>query len=600
MKTLYKKYSIYNILLLPIVREIPFLCLYYILMSGLGLKLFKSVAKMELDSLSWYFPLSSTIVFLTAYLIALLMVVCNRKWVKIVVYSFFFSLFVVDFFLYYHFRMHISSTLFVLLAETNAQESSEFMSTFMGLRANAVVYTVTIAIILIAVYSEKYYQKRLLPKWEQFVTEKKWLSLGLSVLVAVILVAGCCSSRTYVRMFKCENTDDLSFWDLWDEANPKDPLTNTACAFYGIHLAKNESLQAIDVTKNIDKNLICHEDSVTLVFVIGESYSKYHAGIYGYELNTTPHQKEEQSQGNMFVLNDVCTPFNMTSYSMKNMLCCNSVSEGEAWYQSLYFPAIFKTAGYDVFFWDNQKDWDSGTSWAFALNSFLYNKHIMSFYTDTNKKGETYDGELIDSYVKNGKKTGNSRKLVMFHLRGQHIAAAERYPQVKEFMVFTPDSIHRTASFLNKEKKEKIAHYDNATYYNDYVIHKITEFLKKENAVMIYLSDHGEEMFDFRDHEGRNGNHSTDANILRYQYGIPFVIWCSPIYQDRHPEVIKAIREATNRPFMIDNICQVLFHLGGIESSYYKPERDPLTDQYRKPKRLVNRTIDYDAFVKQK
>lgn len=48
---------------------------------------------------------------------------------------------------------------------------------------------------------------------------------------------------------------------------------------------------------------------------------------------------------------------------------------------------------------------------------------------------------------------------------------------------------------------------------------------------------------------------------------------------------------------MTDNVCQVLFHLAGIKSNYYKPERDLISDKYRRPKRLVNRTIDYDTIV---
>ena len=75
------------------------------------------------------------------------------------------------------------------------------------------------------------------------------------------------------------------------------------------------------------------------------------------------------------------------------------------------------------------------------------------------------------------------------------------------------------------------------------------------------------------------------------------MIWCSPMYQERHPETMDAIKRAVDRPFMTDNTCQVLFHLAGIKSNYYQPERDLISDQYRKPKRLVNNTIDYDAIV---
>ena len=43
------------------------------------------------------------------------------------------------------------------------------------------------------------------------------------------------------------------------------------------------------------------------------------------------------------------------------------------------------------------------------------------------------------------------------------------------------------------------------------------------NATLIYLSDHGEEVFNYRDYKGRSPSEPLTRKLLNYQYDIPFV-----------------------------------------------------------------------------
>lgn len=541
---------------------------------------------------------SATVVFFCAYFFACFLTLCKKKWVKTVAYTILISLFAVDFFLVQNFKMFISPNLLVLLAETDKKESTEFIHTFMGLRENIIVYSVVIGVIVLAWLFEKYYRTKLQPLFKMFV--KPAGKRGISILVLITLGIGMYGMGTYIRLFNCSDTDELSSWDHFDPTYPHDPLSNTIYAFWGIHLMKNEMGEAIEATQNMDMNSICSEDSINVVFVIGESYIRKHAGIYGYTLNTTPNLQKEKEKGNLFVFKDVCSPFNLTSYVMKNILCCNSISEGEKWHEMPFMPAVFFHAGFKVMMWDNQRDSSPGASWTFALNSFLYNEEITKFYTNQNKQSFNYDEQIVNDFINKVDYKDSINQITIFHLVGQHSDASYCYPHSDEFCIFNADSIKRYENFLSKEKKEKIAQYDNATYYNDYVIKRIMDLYYDKNAVMVYLSDHGEEIYDYRDSEGRRGSNNVNTQLLEYQYSVPFIIWCSPKYQELHPETMETIRNAVDRPFMIDNVCQVLFHLGGIQTSYYKPERDLLNDKYRRPKRLVDKSIDYDQFVKQK
>ena len=44
-------------------------------------------------------------------------------------------------------------------------------------------------------------------------------------------------------------------------------------------------------------------------------------------------------------------------------------------------------------------------------------------------------------------------------------------------------------------KNKTIADYDNATLYNDIVLSKIVDLFRQQEAIVIYLSDHGEDCY---------------------------------------------------------------------------------------------------------
>ena len=84
---------------------------------------------------------------------------------------------------------------------------------------------------------------------------------------------------------------------------------------------------------------------------------------------------------------------------MKNMLSCNSIADSENWYDFPYFPTLFKKAGFDVYFWDNQFDMDLGIIWEYALNSYIHNDSISDItYTQKNQGTFKYDGQLFDNF----------------------------------------------------------------------------------------------------------------------------------------------------------------------------------------------------------
>jgi heptose-I-phosphate ethanolaminephosphotransferase len=229
----------------------------------------------------------------------------------------------------------------------------------------------------------------------------------------------------------------------------------------------------------------------------------------------------------------------------------------------------------------------------FTLNSIIFNNEIKELsYTDYNKECTTYDKELItDFFQKKGLKLG-PHNLIIFHLNGQHRPANSQYPQEKAYQVFSAKDIKNPASYLNDESRQRIAEYDNATFYNDQVIRHITDFIKDKNALLIYFSDHGEEVYDYRDFLGRSLLEETEVTpeLIKYQMEIPFIVWCSKKWKQLHEREWNSIGECIDREFSIDNTCHLLFYLGGVNTKEYNPKRDLLNPEF------VPQTKEYDMW----
>ena len=140
-----------------------------------------------------------------------------------------------------------------------------------------------------------------------------------------------------------------------------------------------------------------------------------------------------------------------------------------------------------------------------------------------------------------------------------------------------------------------IAQYDNATLYNDFVIASIINKFKNTNSVLIYFSDHGEEVFELRDYNG-HGNAALSPD-LKYQIRVPLMIWMSDSYKKYHKKIYDKAISNKHTPIITDDISHTILGIGGLSTPFYKPQRDFLNDKYNKKKhRIVLNTIDYDSY----
>jgi len=540
-----------------------------------------------------YFPLPRLVgwlLFITAMPALMAWGCCMIKssFIRYIIYFTTIILFAVNIFLTLNFNTMISPWILLLIHETNSNETSEFFSAYAFSSASIITYVLTLLMVLSILIIEKFSNKieikiprfTLLP----FIT---WLAIGVYQLILMIQMLTLTTQMELQSWY-----DGKAFYCI--ENTP----ANLLYSFYHLHVTSHENDKAWEISEKVFQSAISRneKDTIDVVLIIGESYNKYHSSLYGYYLNTTPALCEQQQRGNLFVFTDAISPYNMTTLAVKNMLSTNSISLHQSWNEFPLVMSIFRHAGFDVAMWDNQKSENSVLFSDFSNNSLFYNKKMTaSTYHHLNKGPFDYDQQLVDTALTVKRNPGST--FTVFHLMGQHTLPLWRYPENDKNAVFTADSIQRAD--LNDYERQYIAEYDNATRYNDFVIGNIIQYYSQRNAVILYLSDHGDEVYDYRDVVGRTHEPVKQKQALKYQYEIPMILWCSDQFMNTHPTIMENVRRAILRPFSSDNVPQLLMGLSGIRSSFYEPKKDVLSNQYECGIRIVQNTTDYDAVMKE-
>lgn len=332
-----------------------------------------------------------------------------------------------------------------------------------------------------------------------------------------------------------------------------------------------------------------------IVLIIGESYNQHHSQLYGYSLPTTPYQTALYRTGRLVPFTDVISSWNMTCESFEDILSLHSVGGKGNWYDYPFLTTMFRQAGYDVFFLSNQFVMNPSESFsAFIEDIFINDKEISELqFSHRNENIHPYDMGLLDDYQKM-KKLSSAHNLWIFHTMGLHAKFSERYPS--EWKKFTSADYHRPD--LNEEMLEELADYDNAILYNDYFLNAVINTFKDKEAVIVFLSDHGERVFDNSTEFGRNL--TWNVNDIKQQFEIPFWFYFTEAYREKHPEIVETAISVKNKRYMTDIISHTLINLAGIQSKFYQPQYDILNPAYdEQRKRIIRNQRDFDAIVSQ-
>jgi lipid A ethanolaminephosphotransferase len=254
-----------------------------------------------------------------------------------------------------------------------------------------------------------------------------------------------------------------------------------------------------------------HHKNLKFIFIIGESARSDHLSVNGYHRKTTP---SLEKQTNLISYTNAYALATYTIGGVENMFK-RKVNESHYSLIKLMEQNNFKTFWFSNHRFEN----DVVTSIALESQTNLFRDRVLADYPIN-----SHDEVLID-YVKEAMtKNSDDNLFIVLHTLGSHYSYDLRYSD--EFMKFIP-TCKEQHSFFGREHcndvNKIINAYDNSILYTDFFLSRLFETLKDENAIVVYVSDHGESL-------GENGVffHTADyAYAPKEQLHIPILFWAS-------------------------------------------------------------------------
>ena len=556
------------------------------------------------------YELSLPELFLDIYIVCTLLLMIPQKiriWVKALLYIFLYGLALVDMFCYERFESTLTPTMLMLAMETTGQEAREFLSGYLswdivktGVGWILLLIVVHMLWTFVRTITRRMSKRMILPKVHESVYTIPKLLIGLFIAWCLYsAISQTWDNKVAVRrLFACNTIGQVEHeLTRKDKANLYIPIYRLAFSLYANGLADTQidQLKAASDKIQVDS---CSYRVPNIVVVIGESYNKHHSQLYGYDKATTPRQVALATEGSLVKFTDVVSSWNLTSFVFKHMLSFYAVGDSGEWCDKPLFPEVFRKAGYHVTFVTNQFEPKAKEAvYDFSGGFFLNDPELSQRQFDSRStKTHRFDDGVLKEYDAL-KDSTIKHNLVILHLMGSHVDYRARYPQ-KTDTHFTPQMYDRPE--LTDKQKQILAQYDNSLRYNDSIVAAVTQRFADQDAVVIYVPDHGEEIFDGKPYMyGRMHGANIDYRLARNEMEIPFWIWGSPLYRENHPYGWLAIQNAKDRPLMIDALPHLLLYLGGISTPLYREELNVISPAYdMKRPRILKNEVDYNTLKK--
>ncbi|ETK17083.1 hypothetical protein H097_16970 [Pseudomonas sp. FH4] len=323
----------------------------------------------------------------------------------------------------------------------------------------------------------------------------------------------------------------------------------------------------------------------TLVLVIGESTNRQRMSLYGYPRKTTPELDKLRDQLDVF--DNVITPRPYTIEALQQVLTFADEEHPDLYLKTPSIVSMMKQAGYKTFWITNQQTMTKRNT---MLTTFSEQADEQVYLNNNrNQNARQYDGDVLEPFSK-ALADKAERKLIVVHLLGTHMSYQYRYPP--SFNTFTdrqgvPDGV-------NDDQLPTYNSYDNAVRYNDFVVSSlIKDYAKTDpNGFLLYLSDHGEDVFDSAGHDtlGRNEGKPTAP-----MYTIPFMTWASPKWRATHDWNMQG---DVQRPYSSSQLIHTWADLAGLSfdeldrsrslvSDSFKPRPLLIGDPYQRPQKAL-------------
>ncbi|WP_196599580.1 phosphoethanolamine transferase [Pectinatus frisingensis] len=462
-----------------------------------------------------------------------------------------------EIFTVYKYKALIGAGIITAVLDTNLHETKEFFKMYVGMK-----WILAMAVYDMCIYWVYKYRARI---------SMRLSGLSYMLIILILTISGGLS------------------WNYLRESHQyktQPPFTQTAMAA-GIAVKNIRNADAIENRAAEPVEILQNDSTIpNIVFIIGESTNRDHMHLYGYPLPDTPRFDELKKKHEIAVFENCVSPHATTVAVLQELLTFGDYESTKPWYEYNSIIDVMKAAGYRTYWLSNQES--SGIYGNIGLH--FAKESDFSKFTRTRDSSENmsiYDQELfplIDNAIKNHAE----KNFYAIHLIGEHAGYSDRYPN--DFNKFSKDDIKGD---LSDYKKSILAQYANAVYYNDYIVNNIIDKFRDLNAIVIYVPDHGETIFD----NGSDFNGHVEENINHYMLEIPVIMWASASFRQQYPKKWLAIQKSVNEPYMTDDMIHTVLDIADIKTNEYDSSRSIINSNFNKDRRRMVDGRDYDTEI---
>ena len=468
-------------------------------------------------------------------------------------------IFIGEFFTMYCYKALIGTGIINSALETNMREATEFFSMYIGF--SGVVSVIVLIALIVGLYKYNPLKK---------ITLKQKTKSGIVCTLMVLSVFYT------IRMFTVY-TDFI--WD--DEVLPVQRVyASTSVAVRNMQAYRELSSQVnskVELTEN-------KSEIKNIVFILGESTSKGHMSLYGYPLETTPKMDKMAKNNEIYVFKDVISPHAYTIGSLREVFTFHNYEATNKWYECNNLFDIMRKAGYKTYWLSNQ---ETSGQWANVALAYANRCDYKKFtgIRQSYEKSYRADGELLPLLYE-AMNNNSEKNFYVLHLMGCHGEYENRY--TPDFAKFS--DVDETKGIIKtQEAKTKRAQYDNAILYNDTIVTQVMEAFKDKEAIVIYMPDHGEEVYDLK-----NFNGHSDDNPTKSMLEIPFVIYTTEKFKQKYPLVDAQIRASVDKKYMTDDLIHTILDITGIKTPEFQETRSIINPYYNQERKRIFLDKDYD------
>lgn len=488
-----------------------------------------------------------------SFITALLINLANRRWVTAAVLLPFMIGGLADIGYAYTFGGVFTTATIEAVVHTDSSEANEFFAAYASLPLVS-LYLVHWLIYAAAVH------------YSQAVSTKSWrrtiVTMGVLLMVVVV-------HRTTV-MGKFHDTIP--------------GVLGTMPSYYrgAISLEKEVELRKQLVSNTDVIAEVIETEPQTHIFIVGESLTRNHMEVYGYHRATTPGLAKMK---NIILMNDVISSHAQTQASLRVALTAAESEDGNKYRNSLSVIDIANLAGYKTWWISNQQPQRA------TIASISHQADVPHYISNDYNGVEVarYD-EYMQPVIEKALRDPADKKAIFIHMMGSHAQYKNRYPE--QFVHFKDNDVIAYRQEPSANEVQAINDYDNSVLYNDHVVMQIINALKDSgsgNKSLTYFSDHGEEVY----REAKIKGHGPD-NVTANMIEIPLIVWSS----ESDNEAMRALKENSKKPFMLDNFYQLAGSLMAIKSDALNPAHSPADKAYQADLSRKVYRLNYDSELK--